>query len=318
MSKKNYYYRDSDDSSISSIDDNPQKKYRKYESSEESLLDDKPQKKNIEFIKETIDKYKDDDIRNIMFEDINENYAYGKLGPFNVIIMKKNGYINASKFCKDANKKYNNWANNKKSNKLISTLKKLLNDNVDPIKKIITGDNLTRGTYVHPELIIHIAAWCSAEYALQVSKIVIEYHSKEAINEKNKLLRLKDDKIDKLNKKIDILLEGNDGLKVQNKKLNKKMKLLLDKNDEIYEQNENLSYKIDEICNYRVIPGKPEDNHMIYIIKNNDDDDDDDDEDEEDKAIRYDYTIKRVMKKSAKKRLREHKKRHPNMDLREW
>ena len=34
-----------------------------------------------------------------MFEHIDKNYAYGKLGEFQVIIMKKNGYMNATKVC---------------------------------------------------------------------------------------------------------------------------------------------------------------------------------------------------------------------------
>jgi len=61
----------------------------------------KPTKKLSRKILKTYDK---DAIQNIIFEDINDVYAYGKYGDFNVIIMKDNGYINATKLCKDAHK----------------------------------------------------------------------------------------------------------------------------------------------------------------------------------------------------------------------
>lgn len=181
---------------------------------------------------------------------------------------------------------------------------------IKSIIKINNTINLTRGTYVHPKLIIHIAAWCNPDYALMVSDIVLEYHSKEAIEQKNRLLKVKDDKIDKMSKKIDTLLEGNEDLKKRNIKLDKKVKLLLSKNDEIYEQNENLYGKLDDICNDRVVRGKPGDSHMMFVIKNNDEVDEDDSED-----TVYDYTIKRVMKKSYKQILADHNKRHPDMEI---
>jgi hypothetical protein len=37
-------------------------------------------------------------IMNIVFKDINDDYAWGKYGDFKVIIMKENGYINATKY----------------------------------------------------------------------------------------------------------------------------------------------------------------------------------------------------------------------------
>jgi len=55
-----------------------------------------------------IDEYDSDDIRNIIFKDIDDKYAYGKLGNFKVMLMKKNGYINATKLCKDAKKEFSN------------------------------------------------------------------------------------------------------------------------------------------------------------------------------------------------------------------
>jgi hypothetical protein len=181
-----------------------------------------------------------------------------------------------------------------------------------------------RGTYVHPKLIIHIASWCSPEYALQVSDIVIEYHAKQAIEEKDRLLQKKDDKIDKLTKtvnnqtktinkqsgKIDTLLKENGTQMKKIGKMDNRIKRLVKRNDEIYDQNEEISGKIDVISNDRVVAGLKSDEHMLIIIKNNDDPDEyDDDEDI------YEYSALRVMKKSYKNRLVDYKERHPEMEI---
>lgn len=84
---------------------------------------------------------------------------------------------------------------------------------IEVTSNVIGGNILKiRGTYVHPKLIVNVASWCSVEYALKVSDIVLQYHTKEAIEEKEKLLKKKDDKIDKLRNDIKLLLKKNDDL----------------------------------------------------------------------------------------------------------
>ena len=82
---------------------------------------EKIQKKKININKMTkINKnLKKGDICNIIFEKINDEYSYGKYGPFVVIMMTDTGYINATKLCQlDENKRFRNW----KANKLTQTL----------------------------------------------------------------------------------------------------------------------------------------------------------------------------------------------------
>jgi len=109
---------------------------------------------------------KNNDIRNICFEDINEKYSYGKFGGFNVILMKENGYINATKLCQDAmtetgsKKSFREWKRLKDYTYYTSAVSKL--EGIPPnllIIEITNNANLTRGTYVHPKLIPHIASW---------------------------------------------------------------------------------------------------------------------------------------------------------------
>ena len=63
------------------------------------------------------------DIRDVMFEHIDKEYAHGKLGEFEVIMMKKNGYVNASKLCNSAGKRYAKWIQNNATKNLINELK---------------------------------------------------------------------------------------------------------------------------------------------------------------------------------------------------
>jgi len=255
---------------------------------------------------------KKNDIRQISFKDINDDYSWGKYGDFKVIIMKENGYINVTKICNDAKtkngkgKKFANWKENTTASaimKEISTVSGLLESEL-LISKTAGSKNLTiiRGTYAHPDLIPHIASWASPSFAVRVSKIINKYFIKKAMKEKEKLIKKKDDKIDELSNKVDELLS-------KNQKMDNRIKRLLKKNDEIYEINEDISTKIDVISNDRVVStGRELDEHMLVIIKNNDDP-----EEYEEDDILYEYHTLRVMKKSYKQRLISHMERHPDM-----
>lgn len=250
------------------------------------------------------------DIRNIIFKDINEDYAWGKYGDFKVIIMKENGYINVTKMIHAANpkKKFNDWYRGKNADELTNEVCAGTGFSAAEILVTIpTGPkNLTciRGTYAHPDLIPHIAAWASPAFAIKISKIVNEYYTKKVIKAKDKLIQKKDDKIDEL------LAEN----RLQTKKIDKmgkQMKRLLSKNDELYGQNEEILHKVDHISNDRVVrTGKVANDHLLVILKNNDDPDDYDDDD-----TIYEYHALRVMRKSMNARLAEHAKRHPQMEV---
>ena len=252
------------------------------------------------------------DIRNIIFKDINEDYAWGKYGDFKVIIMKENGYINATKICNDVHTKYGkkkefkHWKSNKDATELMAEISSSVDLPTDDLMLTITGGKITsiRGTYAHPDLIPHIASWASPAFAVRVSKIVNEYYTKKVIKAKNKLIKRKDDKIDEL------LAEN----RLQTKKIgkmDKRIKRLLSKHDKLHDQNEEILHKVDHISNDRVVStGRVANDHLLVILKNNDDPDDYD----EDETI-YDYHALRVMRKSKNARLVEHTKRHPQMEV---
>ena len=116
-------------------------------------------------------------LNNIIFQDINEEFSYGLYLGLNVVIMKSNGYVNATKLCNLANKEFRHWKKNQNAKEL---MEEVTRENSTGLEIVVNlGPSEVSGTYVHPDLIPHIASWCSAKFAIQVSKIVNEF----AINE---------------------------------------------------------------------------------------------------------------------------------------
>lgn len=92
------------------------------------------------------------DIKEIIFEDINDDYGYGKYGEFEVIINKKTGYINATKLCKDGGKEFRKFFQYDHGKRLLETFSYQSGRNrTDLIIKITDVPNHLKGTYVHPQ-----------------------------------------------------------------------------------------------------------------------------------------------------------------------
>ena len=124
-------------------------------------------------------------ITNLAYESINEKYSRAKYGEFNVIMDMSNGYINATKLCADGDKRFDNWIRNKINKELVCSFENLLE-----YEEVLNMDNsfgITRGTYVHPLLIPHIASWVSPLFAYKVSNIVNNFLAREKDDEIRRL-----------------------------------------------------------------------------------------------------------------------------------
>ena len=89
-----------------------------------------------------------------------------------VIIYQRieDGYVNATAMCKVFDKlwyAYYRLDNTKRFIKALSGKRKIHVDLL--MKKITTGENETRGTWIHPDLAVHLAMWLSPEFAVNVS-----------------------------------------------------------------------------------------------------------------------------------------------------
>lgn len=98
---------------------------------------------------------------------------------------KVSGYlfINASHFCSPYGKanQYTNWERNNTSKDLIRYL--TLSLNTPSTLSILTGmSKVWLGTYIHADLLPHLASWISPEIAIKVS-IIVNMISKVKWNE---------------------------------------------------------------------------------------------------------------------------------------
>lgn len=125
--------------------------------------------------------YESNDIRNICTSEevINEQFSYGRYGMFNLVIMKKNGYINACRISSpyQSKRQFTQWQDSNAADDIVKPIAKYTGI---PRHKLFiestTNLILTRGTFVHPSLIPHILSWIYPQFTLEVSEIVNQHY----------------------------------------------------------------------------------------------------------------------------------------------
>uniref|UniRef100_A0A6G6AE43 KilA-n domain-containing protein n=1 Tax=Borely moumouvirus TaxID=2712067 RepID=A0A6G6AE43_9VIRU len=329
MPKKNYSSKKtkySDSESESEIEIPVVKKKKKFskkveyesefESSEsESEFELEDEDINKKLSKRIVKNDDETDIRNIIFERINDEYYWGKYGDFEVI-MDSDGYINVTKLCSEAKtkngkkKEFKHWKTTSEAKDLINEISEVVGIPTGQllIQNLKSKENIIRGTYAHPQLVPHIASWASTKFGARVSIIVNEYFAKDMFEKHQNLIKKKDDKIDRLSKKIDKQTKSM-------KKQDKKIKLLLEKNNELMEQgNEVLGYakdtnrKINVVVNERVpLSEEPKNEESFYIVRNNDK--------PSKKRDTYDYKAIRITNKSKSTTMSKYYKNHPKGEI---
>ena len=141
----------------------------------------------------------------------NGRYRWSKYLNINVIEDTQNGYINATKMCSmygktktGQPKHFTDW---KYTNKpFIAYIESALGIPMAELTyAIINGLDSIKGTYVHRDLAVHLAIWCSHEFGYKVSKLINVCIKTEntILVEQNKMLKANNDalvqKIDELN-----------------------------------------------------------------------------------------------------------------------
>jgi len=158
-------------------------------------------------------KIKDTSLNDICYEQIKDNFYYGKFGEFRLVVDKNTGCFNATKLCKEGNKDFNQWKRLERVKELIkfyengnphfknaescygdshSSFYEIKLQNNDILNKKITGQ------YVQKDFILDIASWISPAFYFKCSKIVnyffIELYKKD--------LELKEQQLKEANKQI--------------------------------------------------------------------------------------------------------------------
>lgn len=89
----------------------------------------------------------------------------------------RDGYINATAMCKKANRNFSTYYRAKSTVDFLSELSADVQICTSQLIQIVKGgsDVKSQGTWVHPQVAIHLAQWLSPQFAVQVSKWVFEW-----------------------------------------------------------------------------------------------------------------------------------------------
>jgi septum formation inhibitor MinC len=140
-------------------------------------------------------------MHNIVYKHINEEFGWGQYGDFKVLIRKTDLTINATKLCADGGKRFDNWLRTDRAKELVAYITSSEMRKFSPALNEVTAYGEVRGTYVHRDLVPHIACWVSPEFALKVSYIVNQFFIRQymdTIKEQTKVIEEKDTSIHRL------------------------------------------------------------------------------------------------------------------------
>lgn len=90
----------------------------------------------------------------------------------------EDGYINATAMCKAASKQFNEYTSKTSTKEFLVELCSETGIPVSDLVQVMKGGQpQLQGSWVHPQVAIHLAQWVSAKFAVQVSKWVFDWMS---------------------------------------------------------------------------------------------------------------------------------------------
>ncbi|AAF44592.1 N1R/p28 family protein [Fowlpox virus] len=146
----------------------------------------------------------------IKVESINNNFCKLSYEDIEIIMMKENEYINATRLCSSRGRDILDWMSKESSVELINELDRInrsCNDYYDyrGIVLNVVSDSETSELYVHRDLILHISHWISPLFSLKVVKFINSYiqdsyqleyeliHKKSLMDQLKEIILLNDD-----------------------------------------------------------------------------------------------------------------------------
>lgn len=194
----------------------------------------------------------------IAFDKIDNKFIWGKCENFKIIIMKCNGYINATKLCsKNGNpKKFKEWIKTDMATEIIEEFSNIEGIDVECLTTVVKSENIDiTGTYIHPLLAPVVAP---PKSVVKVVKIINKYQD----NKFKKELHERDDEIVELRNEILDLMCSNEKLEKEfrevitdtktvieyTKQLMKNDKQLRKDVDSFTEKSNKMIDKLDKVC----------------------------------------------------------------------
>lgn len=97
-----------------------------------------------------------------------------KVGAEIISLRAKDGFINATAMCRAAGKLWSNYRQNSTTEAYLAELSTVLGiPRTEIVQSVAGGSN--QGTWVHPQVAIHLAQWLSPQFAVQVSQWVYDW-----------------------------------------------------------------------------------------------------------------------------------------------
>ncbi len=88
----------------------------------------------------------------------------------------KDGYVNATAMCKAGGKLFNDFSRLRTTPLFLDALAGSTGIPVDLlVVTVMTGANELRGTWVHPQVAIHLAQWISPQFAVKVTQWIFDW-----------------------------------------------------------------------------------------------------------------------------------------------
>ena len=193
--------------------------------SESESTNRKITKEKYEAVAKNVKPKNDSDILNICYEVIDANFSYGCCSNIDVVVENKTGYINATHLCKRVGKKFRNWAIEsdtyeellKVASKHTSITKKNL------IKKYVTKNPETTGSYIHSCLMFSVGTWASTELYLRMVGVINGHFISQAHNES---IQEKEQQIQKIKR---LIQEKERQIQEKEELINEKKQVIRDK-----------------------------------------------------------------------------------------
>lgn len=93
----------------------------------------------------------------------------------------EDGYINATAMCQAAGKLFGHYRSNTATEGFLGALSADIGIPISAlVQSLKGGEPRLQGTWVHPQVAIHLAQWCSPEFSVKVSKWVYDWVSGRA------------------------------------------------------------------------------------------------------------------------------------------
>lgn len=124
-------------------------------------------------------------LNDVCYEEIKNNFYYGILGDFKIIIDKKTEYINATNLCKKGGKDFKIWKMSDQFKELSNYYKQNIYNIKDENCKIISG------TYIRKEFFLALSLWLSIDFYDKIYKIIEkQFISEFMLTDEDKLRKI--------------------------------------------------------------------------------------------------------------------------------